>query len=212
MSKKNAPRKHRIPNDRAQEDSSQGSWPSVCGNPSGSIGSLGHAHKIFFKDFSFCSRRPDSSVANFSHQQAQGLKYQSQDIALKPRGFIKFPIIFVCRLFTDVLGMKLRAIRPTCTYMVLHDIHLSEHLHARSFMWLACFEIIQDITNLGPVLLTRVESELCSLQPISKISQIDTLKVSTVAMADWDHATWLWQEKQRTCGLGVSVSSCWLKT
>lgn len=88
---------------------------------------LGHAHKIFFKDFSFCSRRPDSSVANFSHQQAQGLKYQSQDIALKPRGCIKFPIILVCRLFTDVLGMKLRVIRPTCIYiykkMVLYDIH-----------------------------------------------------------------------------------------
>lgn len=153
---------------------------------------LGHAHKIFFKDFSFCSRRPDSSVANLCHQQAQGLKYQSQDIALKPRGFIKFPIIFVCRLFTDVLGMKLRVIRPTCMYMVLHDIHLSEHLHARSFMWLACFEIIQDITNFwAPVLLSPVESELCSLQPNPKISQIDTLQTFTVAMADWDHATWL---------------------
>ena len=71
------------------------------------------------------------------------------------------------------------------------SIYLNTFMQDHSCMLHACFEIIQDITNLGSVLLSQVESELCRLQPIPKISQIDTLEVSTVAMADWDHATWL---------------------
>ena len=78
-------------------------------------------------------------------------------------------------------------------------------------MWRhACFKIIQD-TNLGASFVITGRKWIMQTTSNSKISQIDTLETFTVAMADWDHATWLWQEK-KGCGLGVSVTSCWLKT